>query len=324
MSSCPDVSVVIPTHNRVHYLDETIESCFQDNDSLTVQVIIVNDGSTDGTEDYLDGLSNPRVQPIHQASQGAQVARNRGLSATQGKYVKFLDDDDWLKPGSLATEVSRLEESGADVVHGKLLIREERDGKSVSSRIAPESLGKDPAATVLRESMLTIPHKYLFRQEVIQQYTWDPSLPYHQDYAFLIDVACSDTEFVSIDRVVGVRRSHEGPRIASIKTAASRSDYYTLKVDLIKRGIRRLKENNLLKDYHRRAAAEGIWNWAHIVAGFDLHTFNRFYDEIEEIAPNFVPNRSRILFRTLDTLFGVRGTERALYPLRRAKNALGQ
>jgi glycosyltransferase involved in cell wall biosynthesis len=324
MPSRPDVSVVIPTHNRAHYLEEAIASCFRDNSSLAVEVIVVNDGSSDGTKDYLDGLTNPHVYPIHQESQGAQVARNQGFRKACGKYIKFLDDDDWLKPGSLAAEAERLETYGADVVHGKLQIREERDDTAITSRIVSESMREDPAATVLRESMVTIPHKYLFRQEALQQHTWDPSLPYHQDYAFLIDVACSGAEFVSVEHVVGVRRSHEGPRIATIKTAESRADYYTLKVELIKRGLRRLKENHLLKDHHRRAAAEGIWNWAHIVAGFDLHAFNRFYNEIETIAPNFTPNRSRPLYDALDTFLGVRGTERALYPLRRAMNVFAQ
>jgi glycosyltransferase involved in cell wall biosynthesis len=324
MTSYPDVSVVIPTHNRVHYLEKTIASCFRHNSSLTVEVIVVNDGSSDGTREYLDSLTDPHVHPIHQESQGAQVARNQGLRAAHGKCIKFLDDDDWLTPGGLAAEVGRLETSGADVVHGKLQIREEREGKSTASRIAPESIGEDPAATVLRESMVTIPHKYLFRHEALQQHTWDPSLPYHQDYAFLIDVACSGAQFVSVDHVVGVRRSHEGPRIATIKTAAPRQEYYTLKVELIKRGLRRLKENHLLEDHHRLAAAEGIWNWAHIVAGFDLGAFERFCDEIETIAPNFTPERSHRLYGALDTLLGVRGTERALYPLRCAKNVFAQ
>jgi glycosyltransferase involved in cell wall biosynthesis len=320
----PDVSVVVPTHNRIQYLKQAIASCFEENDSVNVEVIVVNDGSSDGTRSYLDELDHPHVHPIHQSSQGAQVARNAGMEAARGRYVKFLDDDDWLPPGSLAVEVTRLEESGADVCHGRIQIREEGGNGSVPIGLAPETRGKDIAATILREGVWTVPHKYLFGRDAIHQCTWDPDLPYHQDYAFLVEVACRGAEFSALDRVVGVSRRHDGTRIADTKTDATRADYYTLKVNLIMRGVRRLQEKGLLTDERRRAAAEGIWNWAHIVAGFDLRTFNQFYDEIERLVPQFTPERSRQVFAVLDSIFGVRGAEQVVYPYRRVKNMLQQ
>lgn len=318
ISMRPDISVVIPTHNRIQYLKNAIESCFEKNDRLEVEVIVVNDGSSDGTRSYLDKLDHPHVRPIHQASQGAQVARNAGKTAAKGQYIKFLDDDDWLVPGSLSEEVDIIGASGADVVHGRLRVREEVG----ESHLVPETLGKDAAATVLREGIWTIPHKFLFRRDALQQCRWDPDLPYHQDYAFLVEASCRGLDFVRLDQVVGVRRKHEGARIADAKTAAARPDYYTLKVDLIMRGVRILKEHGLLRDYHRRAAAEGIWTWAHIVAGYDLDAFEAFYRDIQEIAPGFTPERPRSMLRVLDGWLGPKGTERMLYPARRLKNAL--
>lgn len=317
--SSVDVSVVIPTHNRVGYLEHAIESCFDGNDSVDVEVVVVNDGSSDGTREYLDQLSDPRVRAIHQEAQGAQVARNRGKEKADGEYLKFLDDDDWLASGGLEAEVKCLERSDADVAYGRLQIRRESDG---SAWIVPEASGEDAAAMIFRESVRTAPHKYLFRRKAIQDCSWDPSLPYHQDYAFLVDVACSGFEFAGVEDIVGGIRLHDGPRIADTKTAAARADYYTLKVNLIIRGVRRLQEKGLLTDERRRAAAEGIWNWAHIVAGFDLRTFNQFYDEIERLVPQFTPERSRQVFAVLDSIFGVRGAEQVVYPYRRVKNIL--
>jgi hypothetical protein len=216
--------------------------------------------------------------------------------------------------------VDRLEESGADVSHGRIQVQEESANGFAPAGIAPESMGKDMAATILREGVWTVPHKYLFRRDAIQDCTWDPDLPYHQDYAFLIDVSCRGAEFAALDRVVGVSRRHDGPRIADTKTAASPVDYYTLKVNLIKRGVRLLKENGLIEPHHRRAAAKGIWTWAHIVAGYDLNAFDTFFAEIQTLAPNFLPERPQSLLSTLDRWLGVRGTERVLYPFRWAKN----
>jgi glycosyltransferase involved in cell wall biosynthesis len=318
----PDVSVIIPTHNRLQYLKQAIASCFEDNDSIDVEVIVVNDGSSDGTRSYLDMLDHPHVRPIYQSPQGAQAARNAGMEAARGRYVKFLDDDDWLLPGSLAAEVARLKESGADASHGRIQIQEESDDGSAPAGVAPESMRKDMAATILRESTWTVPHKYLFRRDVIQQCTWDPDLPYHQDYAFLIDVSCRGAEFAALNRVVGVRRRHDGPRIDDTKTAASPVDYYTLKVNLIKRGIELLDDTGHLHAHHRRAAAEGIWNWAHIVAAYDLDAFDAFYEDIQDLVPGFRPPRRRVAFQMLDALLGAKRTEHLLYPVRRAKKPL--
>jgi len=318
----PDVSVVIPTHNRKQYLQKAIASCFDGNTAVDVEVIVVNDGSTDSTRAFLDELSNPHVRPIHQSSKGAQIARNTGLEAARGRYVKFLDDDDWLPSGSLAAEVACLEESGADVEHGRIRIYEQEKIGEGERKLASERHWKDAAATVLRGSMWTVPHKFLFRREAIRGCNWDPDLSYHQDYAFLIDIACRGMEFVPVNQVVGVSRRHDGPRIADTKATASPTDYYGLKVNLIKRGVRLLEERDLLRHHHRRAAAAGIWNWAHIVAAYDLDVFEEFYAEIHGLVPDFTPERSRSLLRALDVCLGVRGTERVLYPGRRAKNAI--
>lgn len=319
MREAPDVSVVIPTHNRLSYLQEAVRSCFEGNSTIAIEVIVVNDGSSDGTQEYLNHLEATRVTAIHQSAQGAQVARNTGLENASGRYIKFLDDDDWLPSGALTDEVERLETSGADVCHGRLHTHvEETDERS----LVQESIQEDIVSTIFIEGMWTAPHKYLFRRASVENLSWDPSLPYHQDYAFLIETACRGRKFVSLDRVVGVTRQHEGVRINSAKGKAQRSDYYTLKVSLIKRGVELLEERGHLQSHHRRAAAEGIWNWAHIVAAYDLDAFNEFHRMIHNIAPDFQASRQRLTLRALDRLIGASGTEHLLYPLRRLKNML--
>jgi glycosyltransferase involved in cell wall biosynthesis len=317
MREAPDVSVVIPTHNRVSYLQEAVRSSFEGNSSVTIEVIVVNDGSSDGTREYLDHLDDTRVTAVHQSAQGAQVARNTGLDRASGRYVKFLDDDDWLPSGALTDEVERLDTSGADVCHGRLHTHVEETGERCPVQ---ESVREDVVSTIFIEGMWTVPHKYLFRRASIADLSWDPSLPYHQDYAFLIETACRGRTFVFLDRVVGVTRQHEGVRINSAKDKAQRSDYYTLKVSLIKRGIELLDETGHLQSHHRRAAAEGIWNWAHIVAAYDLDAFDAFYEDIQDLVPGFRPPRSRFVFQTLDALLGAKRTEHLLSPVRRMTN----
>ena len=101
------VSVIIPTFCRSPLLCEAIDSVLrQDVDGL--ELLVIDDGSTDDTEACVRSYGNP-VHYIHQENQGLGSARNRGLSLAKGKYVAFLDDDDWWMPGKLKLQYDILE-----------------------------------------------------------------------------------------------------------------------------------------------------------------------------------------------------------------------
>lgn len=91
----PEVSIVLPTYNRVDVIGRAVSSIlvqsFED-----WELIVVDDGSTDGTCARLEGL-DPRIRCIGQANQGVYVARNTGVQAARGRYITFMDsDDEWL------------------------------------------------------------------------------------------------------------------------------------------------------------------------------------------------------------------------------------
>ena len=94
-------SVIVPTHNRLHLLKRTIESLLKQT-FKDFEIIVVDDGSTDGTAKYLADLEkNGHVIPILQTNKGPAVARNVGIRRAAGKYIAFTDDDcvvpsDWL------------------------------------------------------------------------------------------------------------------------------------------------------------------------------------------------------------------------------------
>jgi glycosyltransferase involved in cell wall biosynthesis len=87
------VSVIIPCYNMCEYVLETIESVllqtYQD-----FEIIIVNDGSTDATQEILESIANPKIKIIHTINQGLANARNTGISNSSGKYILPLDADD--------------------------------------------------------------------------------------------------------------------------------------------------------------------------------------------------------------------------------------
>ncbi len=104
------VSVVIPTYNRVHCIEHAIDSALTQT-YRKVEVIIVDDGSTDGTRDRIACRygGDERVHYLYQHNQGVSAARNLGLGATRGDYIALLDSDDVWKPWKLELQVACLE-----------------------------------------------------------------------------------------------------------------------------------------------------------------------------------------------------------------------
>jgi glycosyltransferase involved in cell wall biosynthesis len=107
-------SVVIPTFNRRELLAATLDSVWAQR-FTDFQVIVVDDGSSDGTREYLASLGN-RVCVVHQANRGAGAARNAGAAVAEGDYIAFLDSDDIWFPWTLATAASIIRDTAASIV----------------------------------------------------------------------------------------------------------------------------------------------------------------------------------------------------------------
>ena len=115
MSSKPVVSVVIPTYNRVQQTIAAIESVLAQTYSH-FEIIVVDDGSTDGSGEVLQRFVSQRKSHCHeifffsQPNQGASVARNTGISKARGEYIAFLDSDDSWDPEKLEYQMQALEQ----------------------------------------------------------------------------------------------------------------------------------------------------------------------------------------------------------------------
>ncbi|UNK47450.1 glycosyltransferase family 2 protein [Arthrobacter sulfonylureivorans] len=116
----PTISIVTPTYNCQSLLQESLESVFnQTLPQSEIEIIVVDDGSTDGTWDYLQSLraEHPNLKALRQENSGKpSVGRNRGLAAATGEFVFFLDSDDWFSPEALQRMVAAAREHGSDVV----------------------------------------------------------------------------------------------------------------------------------------------------------------------------------------------------------------
>ncbi len=110
------ISVIIPAYNSEMFLAETLD-CLENQTLKDIQIIIVNDGSTDKTAEIIEKYAkkNSNILSLYQENSGVSAARNNGINHAEGKYTLFLDSDDVFTPESFENIYNELEKSGADL-----------------------------------------------------------------------------------------------------------------------------------------------------------------------------------------------------------------
>jgi glycosyltransferase involved in cell wall biosynthesis len=121
------VSIVMPMYNTRRYVHEAVESALR-QDYPHFELVIVDDGSTDGGHEVVQQYSDPRIRLIRTENRGPSAARNCGVDESRGKYVTFLDSDDLLVPTSLSSRLTALRQTGAEVAFSRNFLVESYSG----------------------------------------------------------------------------------------------------------------------------------------------------------------------------------------------------
>jgi len=125
------VSVVIPAYNRAHYIHEALASVFAQGPGIG-EIVVVDDGSTDGTVESLQAIKDPRLKVVRQTNQGAAAARQRGWLECHGAWVIFLDSDDALEPGCVEKQLAAAKQHPDSIVYARTSIHEDEVTKPPS------------------------------------------------------------------------------------------------------------------------------------------------------------------------------------------------
>ncbi|HCC34727.1 MAG TPA: hypothetical protein DEQ02_03500, partial [Ruminococcaceae bacterium] len=119
----PDISIIVPVYNAARCLDRCVKS-LAGQSLKSVEIILVNDGSSDGSGDLCDRFAaeDIRITAVHQTNAGPSSARNTGLTKAKGEYILFVDADDWMEPDAAEIMLRKARQCAADVTLGSYSI----------------------------------------------------------------------------------------------------------------------------------------------------------------------------------------------------------
>ncbi|GAB4083722.1 hypothetical protein GCM10028784_03520 [Myceligenerans cantabricum] len=118
--SVPELSVVVPVHDVAGWVEECVRSILA-QEGAELEVVVVDDGSADGTPEVVEAIGDPRVRLVAAGQAGGGPARNQGAALARGAYLAFADGDDVVPPGSYAALLGALRTSGSDMAVGNFV-----------------------------------------------------------------------------------------------------------------------------------------------------------------------------------------------------------
>jgi glycosyltransferase involved in cell wall biosynthesis len=251
------VSVIIPSYNAAASVGGTLDSVLAQT-MPDFEILVVDDGSKDETASVVRPyLSDPRVRYLPQANRGLPGARNAGAQASVGRYLAFLDADDFFAPTALETMVQEFQQSGAAwSITGVLKLDGEK--RTVRPVQIPEG---DLLLAILRDDFVTRSPFYL-RKEFFDSGMYDEEIRVREDWDLNIRMIASGKRFVVIDQPLYHYSRSEG----SITTGNRRKLY--------------LYTEKLLKKHHKRLADSGNRQIGSIYAENMWHLARQYCYEI--------------------------------------------
>lgn len=202
MAHAPPVSIIIPCFNADRFIGDAIQSAL-DQTYPRIEVIVIDDGSTDGSLDVLKSFGD-RIRWESGPNRGACAARNRGLELSKGEFIQFLDADDLLHANKLQKQVPLAVASCADVVYCDWYCEAMH---SAAGQLQSSSLTCQDSV-ILALSIVISTIAPLFPRSRLQEVGgWDESLPCAQDFDLNLRLACHGVQFLRLpEALITVRR----------------------------------------------------------------------------------------------------------------------
>jgi glycosyltransferase involved in cell wall biosynthesis len=298
-----DASILIPTYNRLWSLPKAVASCFETN--LNIELIVIDDGSTDGTEAWL--AEQKHIIYIRQENQGKDWAINKGFTIANGKYIRFLDSDDWHLPYSTDQLFEKANSDDLDIVCAGYELYNEAEGLLEKKTW---TICDDFLAQQLGECDSSHYSAYLFKKDFIKD------IPHRQEYGalddrqFMIEVAMKWPTTGYIHQPTLAHRAHGQARM---QTSSGLNDAAThlARLKIYKKAFSILSRDGQLTQRRKDAAVNILWPLTRWIAKYDIGEAKDLLKWIMELKPGFkIPHDDivGIMYKTI----GFSNTEKIL------------
>lgn len=312
MNQAVDVSVIIPTYNRLWSLPRAINSCL--NTTCITEIIVVDDGSTDGTWDWLKKQAN--IIAFYQPNQGQTYAANKGLEHAQGKYLRYLDSDDFLAEGTIDKQFVNAEKNQADLVYSRVDTFNEQD----------QTITKNPDIEPWNDFLeVQLGNGYgshysgmLFRSELAKKVPRRPDFSFRDDRLFLLEFGLLEPKISFEPGCAGYWVKHPEQMQANYRGLKSQVTNWQ-HLNIFKKILGELNEQGKLTQQRKNSACTVLWPLAHWIAKNHLNEAVEVVNWIYELNPDFkVPEKG--FLGTMYNKLGFKTTEKILATRRLLKN----
>jgi glycosyltransferase involved in cell wall biosynthesis len=278
------VSVIIPCYNNEKWIAEAIDSALSQT-YTSIEVIVIDDGSTDKSLEIIKSYGD-RIKWETGVNKGQSAARNRGFNLSSGKYIQWLDADDYLLPDKLENQVYFLEKSDSDIVYGDWKYQHHlKNGGIKFSKVITPGERQNILDALLGGFPLTIMNCLTKRELVVRLDGYDENFRAVEDIELWIRAAILGAKFRYEPGCYSVYRVHD-------INSNSRSDplfltnCYSVAFD---KALKSLKSINKLDKINSTSLAKGYFLLARYYLDYDYNIALRHWDKVTEIAPEFKP-----------------------------------
>ncbi len=300
------VSIIIPCYNAQRWVAEAVDSCLAQT-YAPIEIIVVDDGSTDDSIGVLRSYGE-RIRLVQQTHAGGSWARNHGFALSQGELIQYLDADDYLLPEKIATQVTLLQETGADVVYGDW--RHEYCREEGTRELGPVNISDthDDVLAALLGGWWTANLTLLFRRTVVERAGgWDESLAAGQDRDFFLSVALTGAGIRYQPGCHSIYRRYGNYTVST----ANQRHWLEGHIQLLEKA-----EHKLLVKAHQdnmatytQALALSYFNLARISFHTDREKYRPLLQKALQLDPQFrVPGSP--IYRTFQRLLGFEAADR--------------
>jgi len=242
----PLISVIIPCYNQGRFLSKSIES-IKEQTYPNIEIIVINDGSTDNTDEVCRSIAG--IKYVCQENRGLPGARNRGISESKGKYIAFLDADDWFYPDAMEKNMRVLEDFPSLAFVSGTHSSMSNDGEIYGGDTFEIEQGHYVA--MLQRNYIGNPATVLYARWIIDIFSFDtsPKIKGCEDY----------DHYLKITRSYQV--SHHNEKISVYRRHGDNmSDNYAMMLDSVLNTLNR-QQPMLRNEEERIAFQQGIIDW---------------------------------------------------------------